>query len=162
MPEDIDQLSQRPAGPLVVVTQEVLRDFARKTRARGDEALGVLGEGFFVDARLVVETFQVANRRKTHQVAVAGAILRQQELVVAIAPRTRVRPVPPGAGGQVRLHADDRLQARFARLAIKLHRAEHVSVVRHRYRSHSELAAVRDQPLDPRRAVEQGKVAVVV
>ena len=68
--------------------------------------------------------------------------------------------VEAGPGGDVGLHAEDRLDARVERRRLELVRAEHVPVVRDGHGVHPVPSRVLDQVLDAVRAVEEGVLRV--
>ena len=78
------------------------------------------------------------------------------------AQRTRVRSKRTGAGRDVGLHADDRLDPGGRALLPELVRAEHVAVVGHRQRGHAHPGRLVEQVGDPGGAVEHGVLAVHV
>ena len=67
---------------------------------------------------------------------------------------------PAGAGRDVGLHADDRLDPCRLALGHEVIGAEHVAVVRHRQRRHAHLGGLGEQVVHPRGAVEHGVLAV--
>ena len=52
-----------------------VRDFSLEASGLGDEAFGIFGEKFLVDAGLVIETLKIPGRDEFHQVAVAFFVL---------------------------------------------------------------------------------------
>ena len=157
-PEDLAVGERGPRRALGVVGEEVAADLALGTRRQGDQPLGVRGEDFVVHARLVVEALEEGERGEPHQVAKAPLVARQQDQVVgAVAGAVAAAPA-----GDVRLHPDDRLDARLARRLIELDRPEQRAVVGEGQGRHRQLGGARHHALDGARAVEQRIVAVVV
>ena len=110
--EDVPVLAGELPGQLPVVNLERLGDLAAEARRQAHEALAVLGEMLPVDARLVVVAVDVGVRDEPAQVLVAGHVRREEYevegLAVGLALLVRHRPT-----GDVRLHPDDRLDARL-------------------------------------------------
>ena len=100
---------------------------ARGAGGEREQALVVLGQQLAVDARLVVEAFEVGRRRQPQQVAPARLVLGEQRQVVGGA-LLRVAVVA-AAGRDVRLEADDGVDALRARLLVELERAVERPVV---------------------------------
>ena len=78
------------------------------------------------------------------------------------AQRTRVRSNREVFGRDVRLHADDRLDAGRRALRVEVVGAEHVAVVGHRQRRHAHPGRLGEQLGQPGRAVEHGVLGVHV
>ena len=55
------------------------RDFAGQASGEHNQALGHFGENLLVDARLVVEPFFVGRGQQAAEIAVADAVLREQD-----------------------------------------------------------------------------------
>ena len=110
--------------------------FAGHTAAQAEDALVVLLEQFLVDTRLEVEPFQVGRRGHFEQVLEPGAVLAQQRQMVAGFLHVAGRFLPPAAGGDVRLVADDRLQTGVFGFLIELQRTVQIAVVGQRQRVH--------------------------
>ena len=70
--------------------------------------------------------------------------------------------LPPIAGSQVGLAADDGFDPGFTRRGIELDRTEHVAVIGDRNGWHVELLRPSDQGVDSRRPVEQAVMRVNV
>src|SRR3989475_11075351 len=66
-PQDVLVRGRRVARFLRLLMRETLGDFTFQAAAETDEALGMLREQLFVDARLVVETFGVPGRHQLDQ-----------------------------------------------------------------------------------------------
>ena len=64
--------------------------------------------------------------------------------------------VPPVAGGDIRLHPDDRVYARLMRFFLELPRGVEIPVIRDCERRLLELERPTDEVVDPVRAVEEG------
>src|SRR5919112_748274 len=76
--------------------------------------------------------------------------------------RTRTRALEAGAGGDVRLHPQDRLDLGLLRLLLEFPRGVHVTVVGNRQRGLLELLGASDQTVDPVGAVEERVFGVAV
>jgi hypothetical protein len=140
----------------------VLRDLARHAARECDEALGVRAEQAPVDAGLVVEALDPRERREAAQVLPAAAVARKQRDVMPhalLAGRDGRRRV---ALDEVGLAAEDRVDARLARLGVELDRPEEVAVVGERQAPHAVPRGLAEQRVDADRAVEQREVAVDV
>ena len=137
---------------IVSVHQQILRDIASKAGGKADDALAVLFEKAVIDPRAVIEAFDESDARKLDQVPVTGHVFAEQDQVRVL----------PHAGlvlyrlrRNVRLHADDRLDARLRALLIKLDHAVHIAVIGDRDRVHAELLSAVDKLADARCAVQQ-------
>ena len=60
-----------PAGCVHIAVQDQVGDAAVQAGSQGNKAFIVGNQGFLVDPRLVVKTFQLGNAGKFHQVLVA-------------------------------------------------------------------------------------------
>ena len=130
--------------------------------AREDnKPIGVLGQCFFVNARLVVEAFQLGDGRQTHQVMVAGVVLGQQDEVIGLAVETRV-PVLAASGCHISLHPDDGLDAGCLACLIELDRAVHCAVVGEGQGWHVQFDGALGQFPATAEAVEERVFAVYV
>ena len=108
--------------------QKHLGDFARQTGGQAHQAAGILPQQLHVDPRLDVKALREGGADHPAQVFIARLIFAQQNQVVA----GRVHPMfpaEPGIGRHINLTADDRLDALFLRLFIKIHHAVHDAVV---------------------------------
>ena len=104
------------------------RDSALDARRHRDQAFAVFFEQFFIDARLIIKTFQVRFRHKLYQVSIAQVILCQQNQMIADV--INARPfLGPAFAGHVDFAADDRLDAARFGFFIEFHRAVHVPVI---------------------------------
>ena len=133
----------------------------------------MLRQTFFVDARLVVKAFQVAQRRELHQVLIPGSVLGQQQQMVAVI-AIDFDPVRAllAVGNDVRFHADNRLDrlqaarfaigARVAASQVHTNRAEHVAVIGQRDGGHAHLLRRGDHVRNAAGAIKQTVVRVIV
>jgi hypothetical protein len=105
-----------------------------------------------VDARLIVEPFQIRSRNQLDQVLVPLLVFAEQHQVVV--------PVRGGALlvpllRYIHLAPNHRMDAVRLRRVIKLHRSEQVAVVGHRHRRHLLFDHDLHQLVDIARAVKQ-------
>ena len=122
----------------------------------------MLGQKFLADARLVIEAVQRGFRGDLDQVAIAFLVFGQhQQVVVGVAFGRRARCVVVFLA-DVKLAADDRLDAGLVRRIHEMHRAEDVAVVGHGHGGHAQLLHPLDKLLDVAGAVEQGVVGMEV
>ena len=126
------------------------RNFARQASRKHDQSGVVLFENFLVDARLVVEPFLVGRREQLAQVAIALAVLDQQDQVevattVEVVAARGLGAIGALAAGEIRLASDDRLDPGGDGLLVELDRAEHVAMVGDRQRLHPGGLRMLDQ-----------------
>ena len=120
------------------------------TAAQRDEALGVLQRGEGKMRIVAILGIEPQGGDETHQIAVAGLVLRQEN-----DRRARIVPLDatPERGGRVaeidrHLRADDRLHAAFGELLREFERAEQVVGVGDRQRRHGVGLGELGQRLD--------------
>ena len=143
--------------------EQVARDLPRHARRADDDPLAVLREQLAVHPRSRVEALGVAERGEAHEVLVADRVAREEyEMIVGLGAGHGARAFAPRAGGDVRLHADDRLELRLLGLLLELPRRVQVTMIGDRERRHLEFEGARDQIIDPVRPVEQGVLGVAV
>ena len=141
------------AGGIVVLAVQERRDLALEARGERDQPLGVRGQRLVVDARLVVEALEVPDRAQLDQVPPAGLVLGQQhEVEVVAAPPAALVAAPRS---QVRLHPEDRLDARLARGLVEFDRAEEVPVIGQGQGAHAHLRRRPHERVEAVRAVEE-------
>ncbi len=161
--EDLRHLPGAALGLLRAVEQQQGGDLPTETGSQRDEPLVVLAQQFPVDARPVVEPFPVSGRDQVAEVAVADGVLAEQEQMVGSFRGTPgVGLLETGAGSDVDLAADDRLDPRPPSLAVELQGAEHVAVVGDRQGRHAELFGLLHQIADLDGPVEEAVLAVQV
>ena len=103
----------RVARRVVLLFHQALGDFALQAAGQADQSLGVLGQKLLADARLVIEAVQRSLRGDLDQVAVAFFVFGQhQQVVVGVALGRRALDVVVVLLADVKLAADDRLDAR--------------------------------------------------
>ena len=154
--EDIGVPRGGRLGLLVLVVEQVTSDFAGHAGAGDDQPLAVLGEELTVDAGLAVEALGIAQGRELDEVLVAGEVLREEdEVEVVLLARRGAGLEAAVAGGDVRLHADDRLESGLLRLLLELPRGVDVAVIGDRQRRLLELLGATDQVIDPVGTVEK-------
>ena len=77
-------------------------------------------------------------------------------------PGTRLSTVVSRTRSQICLHAKQRLYARIASLAVKLHRPEHIPVIGDGNGPHPFRATVGNESVDPCRTVQQREIRMVM
>src|SRR5262249_19692019 len=77
--EGTDRFLSRPAA----ICQESAAEFAADAAAEANDAFAEFGQQLSIDARFVIEAFKESPARHFHQVAEAGAVLRQERQVIA-------------------------------------------------------------------------------
>ena len=156
--EDVGVPAERLAGVRLALLGERRHDLARGAAGERDQAVRVPRQQLAVDARAVVEAFEVGGRGELQQVAVPGLVLREQREVPGRARRGVAVEAAPRR--DVALEADDRVQAVRARLVVEAERAVEVPVVRDRERVLPQRLRARDQVRDGAEPVQQGVLAV--
>jgi hypothetical protein len=155
-----------PAGQLRrlvdLVLEDVLAELARGAAGQADQALLVRFEQLLVDARDVVVALQEGDGGHLDEVLEAGAVAGQQGEVVAGVAAAAGLAVGALAGGDVRLVADDRVEAGRLALAVELDGAVQVAVVGQGQGVHAQLPGPRHQLGHAAGPVEQAVVAVTV
>ena len=159
--EDLAVAAGDRAGQLPVVDLERLGDLAAQAGDQADQALAVAREVLEVDPRLVVVAVDVGVGDQPAQVLVAGVVLGQQDEVEGLAVGLAL------LGGHrarrdVRLDADDRLDALGLRGLVEGDRAVEGAVVGDGHRIHALLGRRVDQLGDPAEAVEEAELRVDV
>ena len=168
----------RAARLVVLPEAQAGLHLARGAAGGGDQALGVLAEQLAVGAGLVVEALQARARRQPEQVVHArrclgphrhvGVGATARDVVAALLGGVPAAPAHPaalvaaGAGGEVGLQTDDRLDAVLARLGPEVEGPVQVAVVGHRDRGHPQLRRPLEQAVQQRGAVEHGVLGVHV
>jgi hypothetical protein len=175
LPKQVLELAGGLAGLVVLAEPQPRLDLAADAAGRRDEAVGVQGEELAVDARLEVVALHGGQRAHPEEVVhAAGGPGEQRHVGVCaaaadvVAAGAVVAPADPGlvaavgAGGEVGLDADDRLDAVGAGLGPELVGAEDVAVVRGRDGRHAHLGGALEQLVDARGAVEHRVLGVDV
>ena len=159
--EDVAVLAGQLAGELPVLDFERARDLAVEAGRQADQAFAVPGEVLAVDARLVVVAVDVRVRDEPTQVQVAGPVLGEQDQVERLGVGLALL-VGHRAPGDVRLHADDRLDVPGAAGLVERDRAVQRAVIGQGERIEALLGRRIDQLGDPAKAVEQAEFGVDV
>jgi len=134
-----------------------LGHFSAQARGEADQSLAEFPENLFVDARLVVKSFEMRLGDELDQVVPAGIVFREEDEVVVSFACFFAEPV---ARRDVRFNAQDRLHARLLRLFIKLYGAVEYAVVGQGKRVHPQLLRAREKRVNFRQSVEQRIVGV--
>ncbi|MNK84344.1 hypothetical protein D3C87_1041910 [compost metagenome] len=149
-------------GFFAAALQDMLRNLASQAGRQGDQALGVLFEQFFVDARLVVEALGMALRDELDEVAVARAVLGKEDQVVVCLAVLGRGLLEAGSRSDVGLATDQGLDTRFLGLAVELDGPVHHAVIGEGERRHLVFGRTLDQFADAARAVEERVLGVDV
>jgi hypothetical protein len=171
--EDVAELGGGLHGLLVLAEAQPGLDLARRAAGGRDEPLAVPVQQLAVHPGLVEVPLEAGQRRHPEEVVHAGRVLGQQRHVrvragardvvpAAVAPPDAGAVLPGGAGRQVRLDADDRLDAVLLRLLPELVGAEDEAVVGRRDGRHAQPCGLGEEVVDPRRAVEHRVLGVHV
>src|ERR1019366_126296 len=165
LPEYVAIFQGRLLRAVVVAHPEPLRDLRIQAARERDDPLVILLEKLPVHARLVIEAGQERLGHEPRQVPVAVRRLDEERQVVVVplaVERLHVLAIEARPGRDIRLDAEDRLDARLERGRLKLVRPEHVPVVGDRHGIHPGRLHLLDQVLEPVRAVEKGVLRVQV
>ena len=171
--EDVLVVGRGLAGRVVVAVAQVHLHLAGRAAGGRDDALAVLGQQLAVDAGVLEEPVAPGAGAQPEEVVHALGGLREQGHVgVGAAVRDVVGAAvvevdalaleAADVGGGVRLHADDRLDARRLGRLVELVGAEDVAVVGHRDRRHPQLRDPLRQRAQARGPVEHGVLGVHV
>ncbi len=163
--EDVAVVGSCSARGVVLALLEQAIHLTARATGGGDDAFRVGLQELAVHPRLVVVAFEAGQAGQPEQVVHACGVLRQQRHVgvhladVVVATRTGADQrdplaVEPAAGGEVALHADDRLDAGGDRLLVEVVGTEDVAVVGHRQRRHAHGGGFLEEIFQPRRTVE--------
>ena len=132
--EDLLELAALRTRLVYLAVDHQVGERSLGTGGKGDQPLAVFFQQLHVHARLVVESLEIAGRSELHQVPVARGVLREHDemgrLVGSCAAPDRT-PLLAAARRQVQLATDDRLESRVLDRLVKLHGAEHVSMIGH-------------------------------
>ena len=134
--EDVAVGRGRRARAIPLPRDELHPDLGGQAPGQAQQALGVLGQQLLVHPGAVIEALEVGLGDELEEVAVAGLVLGEQGQVVVLLLRLARCAVEPRSGGDVGLHADDRLDPDGPGRLVELERAEHRAVVGHRERRH--------------------------
>jgi len=159
--EDVGVGAGQLQGAFQVAAQDAGGDLAVQAGGGADEPLAVFGQGFQVDARLVIEALQVSQRDQAGQVGIALGGLAQQELVVGLgAGLLLALAFQHGAVGHVGLAADDRPDARVLGFLVEIDDPVHDPVIGDGQGRHAQLLGLVDGLADAAAAVEQTVLGV--
>ena len=139
---------------LVIVCKKRARDLPRQTGGERNQPFMVLPEQLEIHTRLAVEAFQPGARDKLRQIPVALVVLAEQNQVAVFAIQL-MDFVEPGALRHIDLTANNRPDAPFLCLFIKLHRTVHHTVIGDGDCFVPTRLRHIQQPLDPARTVQQ-------
>ena len=160
-PEDVRVAARELPGRGPVVVLECARDLTVQAGREPDEARAVLGEVVAVDPRLVVVAVDMGIGDDPAEVLVAGPVAGQQDQVEGLRVRLAFA-VGHAAARDVRLHADDRLDAAVDARLVEGDRAVERAVIRDREAVEALRGRLADQLVDPAEAVEEAELRVDV
>ena len=151
------------ARPFRLPRTDQARHLAVETAREHHEAIRVLGEQFPIDARLVIEPFEVRLRHQLDQVLVARVIADEDgQMVGALVAAVLRAAFLAVARRDVELAAEDRLDLGLFRREVEIDAPEEVAVVGERERLEAEVLRLLDELLELRGAVEQAVLGVDV
>ena len=154
--EDVAKRRRRVERLPFASGSNLARDLSLQAAAQSNEPFRVLREQFFVDARLVVETFGVSCGDELDEVVVALVGFGQQDQVVCRL-TYRAGLCEPAAGRDIHLATEDWFHTTLLRMIVKDHRREHVAVFGDRERRHFQPGRLIEKLVDAAGTVEQVK-----
>ena len=125
-----------------------------------DQSFAVLAQQFLVDARLVIETFEIAFRNQLDEILVSLLVLAKNDQVIR--PAARRIAIEPIRLRDVHLAADDRFDAGLLRGFIEADRAEQIAMIGNGDRRHLVFCRRLGQRVVIARAIEQAETGVQV
>ena len=159
--EDILIPADLLARELVFSIRYQARNLGGEAATRGDEAFGVFSQEILVDARMVIEAFELRGGSDLEQVLVTGHILRQQQQMIRAAVEARVA-IGHAAASEVTFHADNGFDAGVGAGAVEIQNAKHNAVIGDGEGGHIKLAGALDEGLYSALTIEQGELAMDV
>ena len=143
-------------GLIEAIGQQVRGHLSGHAGAGNDDARVVFREQLAVDARFTIEALGVGERGELDQIAIPLDVTREEyEVVVVTFAGGRAGATLPVTGGDVGLHPDDRLDASFVGLLLKLPCRVQIAVVGNGNSGLLELLRLCDQVVDTIRPVEE-------
>ena len=146
---------------VIAIVAEIFTEFTTRTSRQDDQPFIVFLKQLVIDARLVVDAFEIGSRRELHEIFVALIVHRKDRQVVASLILRRITIVPR-ARRNVRLHAKDWLDVSFFCRLIKINHPTHRAMVSDRTRLHTKLFRLVDELLDLCQSIQQTVVRVIV
>ncbi len=159
--EDLAVLPGEPAGRFPVVDLKGAGDLAVEAGGQPDQPLAVLGEMLAVDPRLVVVAVDMGVGDEAAEVPVTDHVLGQEDEVERLGVGLAL-PVLHPPPGDIRLDADDRLDALGRRGLVEGDRAVEGAVIGYGDRIHAVGRRGVDDVADPPEPVEQAELGVDV
>ena len=147
---------------LQVAVEDVSVDLALEAAGETDQALGVLGQKVFVDARTVIKALQERLAQEPGQILIAGVVAGQQRQVMRRRADALAAAVEARGRRHVGLAAQDRFDAARLRRLVEFHGAEHVAVVGDRHGRHAKLLGAVQKLADAVRPIQQAELGVQV
>ena len=159
--EDVAVLAGQPPGRVPVLDLERPGDLAVEAGGQADQPLAVSGEMLAIDPRLVVVPIDVGVTDEPAQVLVAGPVLGEEDEVegLGVGLALLVAHRPPG---DIRLDAEDRLDAPGDRGLVERHSAVEGAVIREGDRVHPVRRGCIDDLADPAETVKEAEFGMDV
>ena len=142
--------------------QQRAAQLAGDAAAQAYQPFAVGGQQLLVDPRLEVKPLQEGRRRELHEISEARRIAGQKRQVVAGLFRASRLLMESAARGDVRLHAEDRVDAQFLGGLVELDRPVQISMIGQRQGRHSQGLRPFEQTSDGTGAVQQAVVAMTM
>ena len=147
-------------GALIVPCQNRLRDLTGKAGGKADQAFVVLLQQVMVNARLGIKALQETGGYHFDQVFIPGFIFAEQDQVVVAV--NAVDLIKAGAGGNIHLTANDRLDACGFGCIIKGNTAVHNTVVGNGNGGLAQLFDIVKQAVNTAGAIQQAVLSMQV
>ncbi len=142
--------------------QQRAAQLAGGAAAEADEPFAVGGQQFFIDSRLEIESFQKGGGGELHKISEASGIAGQERQVVAVLFRAAPFFMEAAARGNIRLDAEDRIDAQFPSGLIELDCPVQISMIGQRQGCHSQGFCPFEQSPDRAGAVQEAVVAMTM
>ena len=161
--EDLGVLEGDGTGGVEALILDRSRDLALEARRERDEALVLLAQELLVHPRPVVVPLEVGARDERHEVLVTREVLGQEDEMERLAVALHLRvAVVPRAASDVRLDADDGLDASRLRGGVEVDRTIERAVIGDGQGGHVQRLRARHEVAQAREPVEQAVLTVGV
>ncbi len=107
----------------------------------------MIGQELVIDARVIIEAFQLACRGNFEQILVPGLIFRQEHQVAGFFVVLGNAVMHPPRG-EITLYPDDRLDSRFFGSVVEIDHPKHGAVIGDRDGGHAHLLGALNQLVD--------------